>query len=238
MNRLKRIGVSCMGWPLVEYKEQDKFMNHIKKLYEIAGCIEIPGFSYYWIEPIKQYFETFGISAYSMHINKAIMDEPYDVQRFLFYSERKIAAGLDICEIVAHPFNRSVKSIEIDKYVRRLETLKKHISIELTNSFFYGQMQDYLKSGEIGITIDLSHYVRMFGDDMSQLKKYPITHVHIRGFAKDKRYVRVSESAELVKKFLYSLMCRDYSGKIILEYPYQDYEAVQSDIEFIRHCLE
>ena len=232
-----KIGISSIGWPSVDYLSQKSLFQHIKILSEITGCVEIPDFPCSWMS----YDEGLSLAdpniTYSMHIRKNILDENDITQRLLYLNARKVVKALHVQEIVAHPYDSYTDEERIGRYLKKLISLDSHLSIELTNNYLVDQMSTYLSCTHAGITLDFSHYMRLYGEDLSNIERFPITHVHLRGYSDGLRYARVMDSFVHVRRFVEAILNRGFCGMMILEYPYLDYKEVEKDVEIIDRIL-
>lgn len=234
---MKQLGLSCIGWPVIDYKNITEVINHFVLAKDIVNCIEIHSFPNAWLAEIANAARNKSINIYSMHLPKKLIYYPNYLQRYYQYIFKRIVSELQLEQLIVHPFDQITTQKEIVEFMDEINKLDTNVAIEITNSFALKQLRDYLISSQIGVTVDFSHYCRIFGEDMSHLKKLPISHIHLRGYLNNERYVRISDSLYLVLTFLDTIMEMGYCRKIILEYPYFDYNSAMEDIDILRHYL-
>ncbi len=232
-----KIGISSIGWPSVDYLSQKSLFQHIKILSEITGCVEIPDFPCSWMSCDDGMSIADPNITYSMHIRKNIMYENDITQRLLYMNARKVVKALHVQEIVAHPYESFTEEERIRRYLKNLISFDSHLSIELTNNYLLDHMSTYLSHAHVGMTLDFSHYMRLYGDDFSNIERFPITHVHLRGYSEGLRYARVMDSFVQVRRFVETVLNQGFCGMMILEYPYLDYIEVEKDVEIIERIL-
>jgi len=233
MNIRDQLGVSCVGWPIINYKNISEVGEHFINVNRIMSCIEIPYIPYDWIPQFQQLVKENAITIYSMHLPKRMISESKYIQQCLFYTIQRAVSMFHIKCLIIHPWDNIVEDNVISEFMNKLLRININISIELTNTKFLQQLDTYLINDKIGLTIDFSHYVRLFGKNMYELNHLPISHIHLRGYLCDKRYARISESLDAIESFLSMVLKKGYLGKVILEYPYGTYESVKEDIKIM-----
>lgn len=234
MSIKQQLGVSCIGWPIVDYRDISEVSKHFIAVKSIVNCLEIPFIPYDWLSRLQELVEQNEINVYSMHLPKNIIGESAAVQNYLCQVIRRAVNMLHIKHLVVHPWDGEAENRQITHLIDRLSLMNVDFSFEMTNKQFLKQLNDYLKSDRAGLTIDAGHYIRLFGGDMSYLKGLPITHIHLRGYSPDIKYARLSMSGDMVDSLIRIVQQKGYTGKFILEYPYDNYGLVEEDLRSVQ----
>ena len=233
-----QLGVSCIGWPIVNYRDISEVSKHFIAAKSIINCLEIPFIPYDWLSRLHELVENNKINVYSMHLPKNIIGESAAVQDYLCKIIWRSIKVFHIKHLVVHPWNRVTEKRQIACFIDKLAQMDVDFSIELTNTQFLRQLGDYLISDRAGLTIDAGHYIRLYGRDMGYLEELPVSHIHMRGFSYGKKYARFSQSDDIIDSLIHVIQQKGYTGKFILEYPYDSYDAVVEDAKNLLLSLE
>lgn len=231
------IGLSGMGWKEVDYTDKESVIRHFKRIGMIAECIEIPFISPAWISGIKDGVRQNEINIDSVHLPKQFVYEDDSTRNKIAIAARFLASQLDIKKVIVHPFDCLVRKESIEKVLKSIQLIKTDIMFEATSKAFMDQMDLYGVGKQTGLTIDISHYMRIMNENLSKLSDLRINHVHLRGYVRSKRYARMNESKDIVERFLNILIEDNYEGNVILEYPYSSYKDAKDDVDEMKELL-
>lgn len=231
------IGVSCMGWNVIDYTNKESVIRHFEQASMITKCIEIPFIPLTWALDVKKKIRNNKINIYSMHLPKQVIYLDNDLRKQVIIATNYLVDQLNIKKIIIHPFEHLEEENKIIDILESLELIKTQIVFELTNQEFMKQLDIYSVGKQAGLTVDISHYMRIMQRDLTGLFNLTVDHVHLRGYSEEKRYARIQSSIDTVQSFLHALNECNYSGNIMLEYPYSRYEDVVEDIKIIKRLL-
>ena len=108
-----QLGVSCIGWPIVDYRDISEVSKHFLAVKSIVNCLEIPFIPYDWLSRLQVLVEQNEIHVYSMHLPKNINGESAAVQNYLFQVIRRAVNMLHIKHLVVHPWDGEAEKGQI-----------------------------------------------------------------------------------------------------------------------------
>lgn len=214
-----KIGCSTMGWNKSKYKTEQQVVLDLCK--NKIDCVEVSG-SY-----VISHSDV--VCPYSIHANKYLLDWRKDDIIAYILMLRHACKSMQNIRIIMHPPTNYIIDYGFLHNICKGMT----IGIETVSEASFKTVEQLSEHVKCELAIDFSHVKRLnFSFDV--LSKYPVCNVHLRGSCNGcYEYVRVMSVKSEIYHWLEFLLSINYSGALILEYPYGSINEVFEDICYL-----
>lgn len=224
------LGVSLFGLSMRNtYEDENGFINTMRLLSKYVNVFEIPLVPFRWLPYISKYVEENGVIIYSVHMPKDFFELNNSMKAIILKYAENIKKKMNITSFVFHP--------DINYSNQEWINLKKYdvtVAFELCNRALLSA--PYLNDQNFMLVIDYSHLKRL-NCNILAFNANKIGHAHIRGYETNVRYSRLKKSKDEIKIFVDGLKSINYSGKVFLEYPYENIEDIIEDYIILKEII-